>query len=144
MSAYAQIHTIMETLPIKIQILSIIGALGFMFMIIRLIIKGKLREEYSIIWIICTIILIVFSIWRRGLEQISLMLGVFYPPSLIFLAAIFAIIIFLVHLSIVISQMQQSIKGLTHELAFLRNELKALREKEKGSTADTTQAITEP
>ncbi|MBC3783784.1 DUF2304 domain-containing protein [Spirosoma utsteinense] len=121
----------MESLPIVIQILSLSGALGFMYFIARLIIKGKLREEYSFIWIACTIILIVFSIWRKGLEQISLALGVFYPPSLIFLAAIFAIIIFLVHLSVVNSKMQQSVKELTHEIAFLKKELAQLREHDK-------------
>lgn len=114
----------MESLPIVIQILSLTGALGFMYFISRLIIKGKLREEYSFIWIACTIILIVFSIWRHGLEQISLALGVFYPPSLIFLAAIFAIIIFLVHLSVVVSRQQSQIKVLTQEIALLKNELK--------------------
>ncbi|RRA98715.1 DUF2304 domain-containing protein [Larkinella rosea] len=126
----------METLPIRIQILSIAGALVFMFVIARLIIKGRLREEYAILWIICTIILIVFSIWRRGLEQIALLLGVYYPPSLIFLAAIFAITLFLVHLSIVNSRMQESIKDLTHELAFLRKEVEKLRQHETVSAAE--------
>ncbi|HLK96180.1 MAG TPA: DUF2304 domain-containing protein, partial [Hymenobacter sp.] len=89
------------------------------------IVRGKLREEYAILWIVCTLILIVFSIWRRGLEQIALALGVFYPPSLVFLAAIFAILIFLVHLSVVVSRLQNQIKTLTQEVALLRNELES-------------------
>ncbi|WP_338874444.1 DUF2304 domain-containing protein [Spirosoma sp. SC4-14] len=113
----------MESLPITIQILSLLGAISFMIFIARLIVKGRLREEYSFIWIACTIILIVFSIWRTGLTQISLLLGVYYPPSLIFLVGLFAIIGFLVHLSVVISKLQQSIKDLTHEVAFLKKEL---------------------
>ncbi|WP_266369191.1 DUF2304 domain-containing protein [Tellurirhabdus rosea] len=121
----------METLPVKIQIISVIGALGFLAMIARLIVRGKLREEYAIVWIICTAILTVFSIWRKGLEEISLLLGVFYPPSLIFLAAIFAIIVFLVHLSVVNSRMQSEIKVLTHEVAFLKQQL----QKRAGETA---------
>lgn len=96
-----------------------------MFFISRLIVRGKLREEYAIIWIICTLILIVFSIWRRGLEQIALALGVFYPPSLVFLASIFAILIFLVHLSVVVSRMQNQIKTLTQEIALLKQSLDA-------------------
>ena len=117
----------METIPVVIQIIGLISASLFMLYIFRLIVKGKLREEYSIIWILCTIILIVFSIWRHGLEQISLALGVFYPPSLVFLAAIFAIIVFLVHLSVVVSRMQSHIKSLTHEMAYLKQELAQLK-----------------
>jgi hypothetical protein len=133
----------METLPIRIQILSIVGALAFMFMIARLIVKGRLREEYSILWIVCTIILIVFSVWRRGLEQIALLLGVYYPPSLIFLAAIFAITLFLVHLSIVNSRMQESIKDLTHELAFLRKEVEKLKQNETVPAAEIESPVNE-
>ena len=113
----------MEGLSFIIQFISIIGATVFMVMIFRLIIQGRLREEYSIVWILCTLILVVFSVWRKGLEQISLWLGVYYPPSLIFLAAIGAIIVFLVHLSVVNSRMQNQIKTLTQEMAYLKQEL---------------------
>ncbi|PRY41097.1 hypothetical protein CLV58_106284 [Spirosoma oryzae] len=117
----------METIPITIQIVSITGALLFMLTIFRLIVRGKLREEYSIIWIVCTVLLIVFSIWRRGLEQIATLLGVFYPPSLIFLAALSAMLVFLVHLSVVISKLQNQIKDITHEMAYLRQDLERLK-----------------
>lgn len=113
----------MESLPITIQLLSLVGALTFLAFIARLIVKGRLREEYSFVWIACTIVLIVFSVWRNGLTEISLLLGVYYPPSLIFLVGLFAVISFLVHLSVVISKMQKSIKDLTHEVAFLKKEL---------------------
>lgn len=120
---YVKTNQIMESLPITIQIFSLLGAIIFLLFIARLIVKGRLREEYSFIWIACTIILVVFSIWRTGLTEISLFLGVFYPPSLIFLVGLFAIIGFLVHLSVVISKLQQSIKDLTHEVSFLKKEL---------------------
>lgn len=112
----------MGSLPVTIQYLSLLGAFLFMGLIFQLIIKGKLREEYSIIWISCTILLIVFSIWRKGLEQIAAFLGVYYPPSLVFLVAIFAIIVFLVHLSLVNSKLQNQIKNLTHEIAILKHQ----------------------
>lgn len=132
----------METIPVIIQIIGLTGASLFMFYVFRLIVRGQLREEYSIIWILCTIILIVFSIWRRGLEQISLALGVFYPPSLIFLAAIFAIIVFLVHLSVVVSRLQSHIKSLTHEVAYLKQELEQLK-RQPESTPGRTPLLTE-
>lgn len=94
-----------------------------MFFIFRLISKGKLREEYSFIWIICTCLLLVFSIWRNGLDIIANALGVFYAPSLIFMGAIFAIVVFLVHLSVVNSKQHKQIKDLAQELALLKEKL---------------------
>ena len=118
----------MKSLPVTIQFISLIGAFIFISFIFRLIVKGKLREEYSIIWILCTVILIVFSIWREGLERIASILGVYYPPSLIFLVAIFAIIVFLVHLSVVNSKQHHQIKNLAQEVALLKKELSLLKE----------------
>ena len=109
-----------SVVPFKIQLASILGSILFLAFIGRLIIKGKLREEYSIVWIFCTCILILFAFWREGLNVFAKMLGIFYAPSLIFLAAIFAIVIFLVHLSVVNSKLQNQIKNLSHEIAFLK------------------------
>lgn len=110
-------------IPYKIQALSIIGSLIFLAIIARLILKGKLREEYSIIWIVCTLFLILFSVWRNGLDVIADALGVYYAPSLIFLFGFFAIIVFLVHLSVVNSKQQKNITELSQELALLKKRL---------------------
>lgn len=107
----------------RIRILSIVIAVLFMLFIFRLIIKGKLREEYSIVWILCTAVLLLFSIWREGLDVMARLLGVIYAPSLIFMAALFAIVIFLVHLSVVNSKQQKQIKDLAQEMALLKEKL---------------------
>lgn len=109
----------------RLQIIAIVIALMFMFFIFRLISKGKLREEYSFIWIVCTALLLLFSIWRDGLDVIAKLLGIYYAPSLIFLGAIFAIVVFLVHLSVVNSKQHQQIKDLAQEMALLKEKLKS-------------------
>jgi hypothetical protein len=112
----------MEILSYKIQILSIVCSFGFMYFIFRLIVKGKLREEYSVIWIISTVILIVLSVFRSLLDDIAGYLGVFYSPSLLFLMGFMAVVSFLVHLSIVNSRQHREIKNLTQEVAFLKRQ----------------------
>ncbi|MBS1635959.1 MAG: DUF2304 domain-containing protein [Bacteroidetes bacterium] len=122
----------MENISIRIQILSIAVAIIFMLIIFRLIAKGKLREEYSIVWILCTAVLLLFSIWRNGLDVMADLLGIVYAPSLIFLAALFAIVIFLVHLSVVNSKQHKQIKDLAQEMALLKEKLES---KKDGSTS---------
>ena len=89
----------------KIQIIAIAVSLLFLLYIVRLIVKGKLREEYSIIWIACTLVLIVFSFWREGLEVMAHLVGVYEAPNLVFTGAIFAVFIYLLHLSVVVSKL---------------------------------------
>ena len=109
-----------EIIPLRIQIASIVGSIAFLVFIGRLIVRGKLREEYAIIWLVCTIILLIFSFWREGLHVVAKMLGVYYPPSLVFMGAIFAIIVFLVHISIVNSRLQRQLRELAQEIALLK------------------------
>ena len=104
----------------RIQAIAIVTSILFLLYIVRLIIKGKLREEYSIVWIVCTIILIVFSFWRDGLAVVSELVGVYSPPNLVFIAAIFAVFIYLLHLSVVISKLQSQNKQLAQDIALLK------------------------
>jgi len=106
-----------------IQILAIVASLLFLFYISRQIIKGKLREEYSFVWIFSTVVLLVFSFWRDGLEIVANALGVFEAPNLVFTAAIFLMLIYLLHLSKVASRLHQQTKTLSQELALLREKL---------------------
>jgi hypothetical protein len=99
------------------------ASLGFLLYIARLIVKGKLREEYAIIWIICTLVLVVFSFWRDGLEVFSRILGIYEAPNMVFTSAIFVIMIYLLHLSIVLSKVQEQNKKLAQELALLKEKL---------------------
>ena len=110
-----------DIIPLRIQIASIVGSIAFLVFIGRMIVRGKLREEYAIIWLVCTVILLVFSFWREGLNVVAKMLGIYYPPSLVFIGAIFAIIVFLVHISIVVSRLQQQLKVTAQELALLKD-----------------------
>ena len=107
----------------KIQIIAITVSLLFLLYIIRLILKGKLREEYSIVWIICTIVLILFSFWRNGLEVVAKLLGVYEAPNLIFTGAIFSIFIYLLHLSVVVSKLHSQNKQLAQDIALMKEKL---------------------
>lgn len=117
-----------NVVPINIQVLSILCSALFMIMIFYLVIKGKLREEYSVLWIVCTVLLLVFSFWRNGLDLIAKAMGVYYAPSLLFMVAILVIIIFLVHLSLVNSRQSKQVKSLAQSLAILE---KRLRQQDK-------------
>lgn len=107
----------------KIQIIAIAVSLLFLLYIVRLIIKGKLREEYSIVWIVCTVVLILFSFWRSGLDVVSNLVGILSPPNLVFTAAIFAIFIYLLHLSVVVSKLHSQNKQMAQDIALLKEKI---------------------
>ncbi|PIP55054.1 MAG: DUF2304 domain-containing protein [Bacteroidetes bacterium CG02_land_8_20_14_3_00_31_25] len=115
-----------NVVPVKIQIIAIVISLGFLAYIGRLIVKGKLREEYSFIWVFGALILILFSFWREGLAVIAKLLGVYAAPNLVFMVAIFGIFIYLLHISVVVSQLHEKNKKLSQEIALLKNKIEKI------------------
>lgn len=124
-----------NVVPFKIQLISIALSIGFLFYVGRLIIKGKLREEYSFVWVFGTLMLIMFSFWRDGIEVVAKMLGVFAPPNLIFTSIIFVILIYLLHLSVVVSKLQANNKELSQTIAMMKNKIES--EKREKDLAET-------
>lgn len=112
----------MEYYSSRIQIIAITVSVLFLLYISRLIIKEKLREEYAIFWVFSTMILIIFSFWREGLDVVSGLMGVSSPPNIVFTIAIFAILIYLLHLSVVVSQLHNKTRKMAQEMALLKTE----------------------
>ena len=114
----------------KIQIITIVANILFILYISRLIIKGKLREEYAIVWVICTVILMLFAFWRNGLEVMVRITGVYVAVNLVFTGFIFAILIYLLQLSVVASKLYNDNKKLAQEVSLLKEQFnKHLEEK---------------
>ncbi len=108
---------------IRIQVITIVLNLIFLFYVALLIVRGKLREEYAIIWCISTIILVTFSFWRDGLLVVSRLFGIYEPPNLVFTVSIFVVFVYLLHLSVVSSKLQEQNKKLAQELALLKSSI---------------------
>jgi len=104
-----------------------IGVSGFIFlMVIELIRRDHLKERYSLIWLAASIVLLVFSSWRELLHFIALRLGIYYPPSFLFLLAIGFLIVLLLHFSTVISSQSDHNKRLAQEIGVLKSRLARL------------------
>jgi hypothetical protein len=113
--------------PLKIQIISIAVTISFMIYVFWLIAKGKLREEYSIIWVVSALILLVFSIWRNGLAVIASLLGVYNPPNIMFMMAFFAVFLYLLHLAVTVSKLQENNKALAQKIAMMEKEREEIK-----------------
>jgi len=104
----------------RVQIIAIIVSLLFLAYVLWKIKQGQLREEYAFIWILSNLALIFLSVWRNALELFAHMFGVIAPPNLLFTGAIFAILIYLLHLSLTVSKLHMQNKTLAQEIALLK------------------------
>lgn len=108
-----------------VQIISLLFSITFLIVVFKLIFKKKLREEFSVIWILCAIVLNIFAFWKNGIDWLASFLGVYYAPSLLFIFLFAAIICYCLHLSKIISKQQNDIKNLTQQAAILEEKIRS-------------------
>ena len=97
-------------------------ALG-LIVIIELIRRGRLKDKYSLLWLFAGTILLILSLSRSLLEYVSSLVGIYYPPSFLFLLAFLFLLLITLHFSSVISGLSEKNKQLAQELALLRQEM---------------------
>jgi hypothetical protein len=107
----------------KIQIISIIASLLIFGGVVNLVRRRKLKTEYSLIWLAVSIIFIVFSFWRSGIDRLAELFGISYAPSVLFIILLIGIIFLLIEFSMIISKQAERIKVLVQEMALLKNEI---------------------
>lgn len=106
------------------QIFSIIGSVVLLGLIINFIRLGILKEKYSVLWIACSVAILILSVKKGILDYIALSLGVAYPPSLLFLVAFMFVLLISLHFSVVISIFHEKNKALSQELTLLKEALR--------------------
>ncbi len=104
------------------RIFAIIAALGTLLFILELVRRRRLKEEYSWLWILTSMTMIVLVSWYGLIEHISSLIGAVLPTTTLFIFALLFLLLISVHFSTVISRLSQQIRRLTQELAILSAE----------------------
>jgi hypothetical protein len=116
----------------RIQVIAIICNLLFFYFVVTLVRRKRIREEYSLLWILFCLVFLVFSFWRNGLEVLASWLGIYYAPMAFLLILILGILSILIHYSVVISSLSEQNRKLVQELGILKKEVRDLQNGKSG------------
>jgi hypothetical protein len=106
----------------RVTILSIVASAALLLYILEMVRRRKLREEYSILWLFGSVVILVLSLKKNWLDSLAHALGIVYPPSFLFLVGILFILLILIHFSIAISKLHMMNKKMAQEIAMLKNQ----------------------
>lgn len=109
--------------------LAILAALIIAVTAIELIRRRKLREEYAMLWIGSSAILLVFAAFPGLLWWISEVTGVFYLTVLMMMIFSFLCLV-IIHLSVVISRLSADNCRIVQKLASLEEKLESMKKKD--------------
>jgi hypothetical protein len=95
--------------------------------VLELVRRRKLTEEYSFLWILAALALLVVSMRQDMLRIAARWLGVADPPAVLLMALVATVFIASLCLSVIVSRQRQQIERLIEETAILSAELRDLR-----------------
>jgi hypothetical protein len=119
-----------------VKVLAIMGSGMVLFLVLELIRRGRLKERYSLLWLFSGMVMLILALSRGILEYIAHAIGIFYPPSLLFLIAFIFLLLITLHFSVIISGLSERNKKLAQEIALLRQnveEMKIVRKQAGGA-----------
>lgn len=116
-------------IQLRTRVFVFLAGLAILLFILNLVRKKQLREQYALLWIVAAVVLCLAAMFIHGIERLSHLVGIYYPPAFLFLIAILMILLLQFHFSTVISHLKEQNKALIQDLGILSSELKALEEK---------------
>ncbi len=90
---------------------------------LNLVRRRKLREEYSVLWLMTSLVMFVLVLRYEWLVALTDLIGAGVPAKTLFLGSIVFLMLIAVQLSIKISDLTDQVKNLAQENALLRNEM---------------------
>lgn len=111
-------------MPLRQQVFAIIVCVTVFLFTIEMVRKRYLREEYSVLWLMTSIMMFVFVLKYDWLEWLTRFIGAELPTTTLFIGAIIFLMLMSIQFSIKISTLTNQVKNLTQDNALLRAGLK--------------------
>lgn len=112
------------------QIVFILGALCLLLFVLWLLKRGALTVKYSLLWLLCGVVLLLFAVCPYLVYVIRDLLDMQVPSNVVFLLIDGFVLLLLISLSVAVSQLSEKSKRQAQSIALLENRV---RELEKGS-----------
>lgn len=112
------------------QIVFILGALCLLLFVLWLLKRGALTVKYSLLWLLCGVVLLLFAVCPYLVYVIRDLLDMQVPSNVVFLLIDGFALLLLISLSVAVSQLSEKSKRQAQSIALLENRV---RELEKGS-----------
>jgi hypothetical protein len=111
----------------RVQVVAVIASVGLLVLVLELVRRRRLVEEFSLLWVGAAVALLVASLRRDWLDRAARLLDVYYPPAVLLLLLVLIVFVVALCFSVILSRQHQQIERLTDETAVLSAELRELR-----------------
>ena len=130
-------------MDLHIKTVAVVATALLLLGVLELVRRRRLLERYALVWLFAAAALLALSIWENLLQRVADVIGVFYPPSALFVIAFVFVLLLLLHFSVAVSRLADQSKVLAQRLALLEERQSALEAGRAAETAGAAEAAEE-
>lgn len=113
-------------MPIQQQIFALFVSVIVFVVVVDMVRKRRLREEYSVLWLLTSVIMFVLVFRYEWLVELTTLIGAGLPTTTLFLFSIIFLMLLSVQFCIKISRLTDQVKNLSQESALMKREIEDL------------------
>jgi len=99
--------------------LAIVGCLVLLGIIVELVRRRRLKEEYSVLWVATAVVLLIMAAWTELLRWITDKIGGVTLSSTLFFFGLLFVFGMLLHFSVRVSALERRLTALVQEIGLL-------------------------
>lgn len=117
------------TMPLQQQLFALLVSVMVFIIVVDMVRRRKLREEYSVLWLVTSVVMFVLVFRYEWLVTLTTMIGAGLPTTTLFLFSIIFLMLLSVQFCIKISKLTDQVKNLSQENALMKSEIDTLAQK---------------
>lgn len=111
----------------RLTVISLVIAFGVMFLVFELLRRRRLREKYSVIWVVVAIGTVTVAVFPGLLTAAADLMGVQVPSNLLFFVSLIVLLAISLQLSSEVGILEEQTRRLAEEVGGLRLDLESAR-----------------
>jgi hypothetical protein len=107
-------------MEMKPRFVALVISVVLVVLIVELVRRRKLREEYSWLWLSLSLAIFVLTLWPGFLDFVTNLIGAVLSTSTLFFFALVFLMLITIQFSVEISSLRTQVKNLAQQLAILQ------------------------
>ena len=119
------------SIPLEQHIIAILFSVTLLVVIIQLIRRHRLREEYALVWLMAGAAILVLSVFGGLVRLLASLVDVSYPPTLVLVVGLLFALLILLSQSVTISGQANRLRDLAQTMALMERRLRQMEQAEE-------------
>lgn len=116
----------------NLRIIAIAGSVAMLLFIVELVRRRQLKEEYSVLWVLTAVVLLLLAAWGTLLRELTHLIGAISQASTLYFFGLLFVIFLMLHFSMRVSALERRVVVLLQEIALMNERARRAGEPREG------------